>query len=523
MSELRTDFKDDVLDVTQNERRKYRIIHNDDGTISLEDATVYVQKGDNFGANELNEMNEVTNQMLGVNEKLDGFDEHTKNIIPSENGSHGIRYFNNKLEIQDGEEYNEIKPITLKTSDNDYGVLGIEFKQEELTTNDRIWKSQATLPAATMRSTGQVTALVYEDEIHLFGGGKAYNDYYNSTNHRKLRKGTTNTWDDVSTLPEYASTATFFVHDDKIHMVTSSGYYMYDDGSWTQITTVTVPYQAAFMSEDGLHIVHFTYYSYETKNTHYRYNGDGWIQVNVACPSMFMEARQTVIHNGEFHVLGSISSSYGPKYHYKWNGESWTSVSTLWGEWYGGSVLSYKGKIHVLGGYGNSNNNTSHYILDGTTWTLTTKLPYYFTYGAATIYDDVVHIIGSDYNLGSQVYTYAMSHYYLTANKYNRYTDITLLKEDGTTQFNNNGWTKLTKGSSDTTVYLPTNFKEIYVEDVISSIYVGQVIPKECITSTTKTYRLYFAYSTSGSSAIDIKVNLDYVTLYSSSGNVYFR
>ena len=63
MSELRTDFKDDVLDVTQNEKRKYRIIHNDDGTISLEDATVYLQQGDSFGANDLNEMNRMANQM----------------------------------------------------------------------------------------------------------------------------------------------------------------------------------------------------------------------------------------------------------------------------------------------------------------------------------------------------------------------------------------------------------------------------------------------------------------------------
>jgi hypothetical protein len=44
MSELRTDFKDDVLDVTQNEKRKYRIIHNDDGTISLEDDSVFAKR-----------------------------------------------------------------------------------------------------------------------------------------------------------------------------------------------------------------------------------------------------------------------------------------------------------------------------------------------------------------------------------------------------------------------------------------------------------------------------------------------
>ena len=89
MSELRTDFKDDVLDVTQNEKRKYRIIHNDDGTISLEDATVYLQKGDSFGANDINEMNEKANQMdkaageiLTMGDDIDTLQEEMTDISP---------------------------------------------------------------------------------------------------------------------------------------------------------------------------------------------------------------------------------------------------------------------------------------------------------------------------------------------------------------------------------------------------------------------------------------------------------
>lgn len=466
---------------------------------------------------------QITENKEDIQQQLN---EHTTLNVTSEEGSHGLRYFDGKLEVQEGEEYTEIKPITLKTADNDYGITGIEFKQEKISTNDRIWKSQATLPT-TMRGTGYVTALVYEDEIHLFGGGSTYNDFANSTRHYKLTKGTTNSWASVSTLPEYARTATFFIHDDKIHMVTSSGYYKYDNGSWTQITTVTVPYTTAFMWEDGLHVINYTYSSSSSSrvNSHYRYNGDGWVQVNVSCPGMDVQPRQCTFHDGEFHMLGSCNSSSGVKYHYKWDGEAWTSVSTLWGEWYGGNAISYKGNIHLIGGYGYSNNYTSHYILNGTNWVKATTLPYNFGEGAATIYDNVVHIIGSTYDLSSQKYTNAMSHYYLTANSYTRNTDITLLKEDGTVQFNNNGWTKLTKGTSDTTVYLPTNFKEIYVEDVASGKYVGQVIPRGAISSSSnKMYNLYFSYSSSGNStSVDIKVGLDCVTLYSASGNVYFR
>lgn len=54
---LKTDFKDDVLDTSVNTVRKYNMITNDDGTVSLEDATTYLQNGDEFGAQEINATN----------------------------------------------------------------------------------------------------------------------------------------------------------------------------------------------------------------------------------------------------------------------------------------------------------------------------------------------------------------------------------------------------------------------------------------------------------------------------------
>lgn len=56
MVDLRTDFKDDILDITENAQRKYRMITNDDGTVSFIDATVYMQVGDSFGAGDVNNM-----------------------------------------------------------------------------------------------------------------------------------------------------------------------------------------------------------------------------------------------------------------------------------------------------------------------------------------------------------------------------------------------------------------------------------------------------------------------------------
>lgn len=46
MADLKTNYKDDVLDTSKNEKRKFRMIQNDDGTVSFEDATEYTQEGD---------------------------------------------------------------------------------------------------------------------------------------------------------------------------------------------------------------------------------------------------------------------------------------------------------------------------------------------------------------------------------------------------------------------------------------------------------------------------------------------
>lgn len=67
MSTLKTNYKDDILDTSVNTQRKYRMVNNADGTISLEDVTVYTQNGDTFGASEVNQIHAAVNL---VNESL---------------------------------------------------------------------------------------------------------------------------------------------------------------------------------------------------------------------------------------------------------------------------------------------------------------------------------------------------------------------------------------------------------------------------------------------------------------------
>lgn len=64
IEKLRTNFKQDIIDISVNEKRKYRMIENSDGTVSLEDETIYMQIGDDFGAEEANGTNGTVNELI---------------------------------------------------------------------------------------------------------------------------------------------------------------------------------------------------------------------------------------------------------------------------------------------------------------------------------------------------------------------------------------------------------------------------------------------------------------------------
>ncbi len=61
---LKTDYKDAMYDG----QRRYRLIPNEDGTYSLPDETNYTQKGDKFGANDINSTNAAVNRLNHVTE-----------------------------------------------------------------------------------------------------------------------------------------------------------------------------------------------------------------------------------------------------------------------------------------------------------------------------------------------------------------------------------------------------------------------------------------------------------------------
>lgn len=92
IEKLPVDFKDDIIDVSVTDKRRYHIITNSDGTVSLNDVTTYLQNGSQFGSEQIIQANEAVNEIidnLGNLETLEtkdktnlvrGINEITKNI-----------------------------------------------------------------------------------------------------------------------------------------------------------------------------------------------------------------------------------------------------------------------------------------------------------------------------------------------------------------------------------------------------------------------------------------------------------
>ena len=59
---LPVNYQDDIVSESMNGRRRYNMIQNPDGTISLVDATEYEQLGSNFGAGQINAMSQAINE-----------------------------------------------------------------------------------------------------------------------------------------------------------------------------------------------------------------------------------------------------------------------------------------------------------------------------------------------------------------------------------------------------------------------------------------------------------------------------
>lgn len=105
---LPVDFKDDIMNSSMGGKRRYRVINNSDGTISLEDATTYDQVGSNFGAGQMNATNEAVNASADAGKIIDDI-EAIRNVTKEGYmaGALALKQVDNSLEEQPTFAYDE--------------------------------------------------------------------------------------------------------------------------------------------------------------------------------------------------------------------------------------------------------------------------------------------------------------------------------------------------------------------------------------------------------------------------------
>ena len=104
---LPVDFQDDLINVSMGEKRRYRMINNSDGTVSLEDVTVYDRIGSNFGAGQINATNQAVNESFDKNKLIRDLD--TINALTEEGyavDALSVKQITNSLQNENNESFN---------------------------------------------------------------------------------------------------------------------------------------------------------------------------------------------------------------------------------------------------------------------------------------------------------------------------------------------------------------------------------------------------------------------------------
>lgn len=85
IEKLPTNFQDDILDTSMSNKRRYQIIENSDGTISLEDVSTYVKVGSEFGMEEVNATNGAVNALIDNTSNIDNTPDDQKSVLFAKN------------------------------------------------------------------------------------------------------------------------------------------------------------------------------------------------------------------------------------------------------------------------------------------------------------------------------------------------------------------------------------------------------------------------------------------------------
>lgn len=120
---LPTNYQDDILNVSTEGKRKYRMNYNDDGTVSFVDVTPYDQEGSDYGAGDINATNEAVNQSADAGKIID--DPDTAEATTEEGYIAGVQLFNHVNDsLQSIAEWKSIEINKKFTTTSGYVTLG---------------------------------------------------------------------------------------------------------------------------------------------------------------------------------------------------------------------------------------------------------------------------------------------------------------------------------------------------------------------------------------------------------------
>lgn len=262
-------------------------------------------------------------------------------------------------------------------------------------------------------------AIVYDNEIHLLGGGSGIYTT-ESKNHYKLSNGV---WTKLNDLPVIFQYGGLTIYNNEIHILnhiksSSSGatkfHYRWDKSTDTWYSVSTMPYEtsdgagiATVTMSDGIHFAGGLHNNDETY--HYRWNGSSWTYIGTI-PFKKHAYLKGVIYNNQFYSL-----SYDGLY--KWSsGSSWTKYNLPYNVDNNTSCgfIVFNNEIHILGGgsYYSTTTKKNHYKWNGSSWTKLDDLlyEYYHLCSSTVVYDGYIFLLGNaasefSSNNGGYMYT----------------------------------------------------------------------------------------------------------------------
>ena len=167
MNKLKTDYLDAELAPTMDNKRRYMQSFYEDGTFSMLDRTAYVQKGDNFGASDINATNQAVNELADslshINElildenwttdtQVMTFSASVKDYTylmfsgTNENGSY--LHFSNPIVINNGKDRDKIYVIVSNAANVGTIIVTLDKTANTLTLDSRVFGawSKVALP-----------------------------------------------------------------------------------------------------------------------------------------------------------------------------------------------------------------------------------------------------------------------------------------------------------------------------------------------------------------------------------------